>query len=395
METELKTKPSGWKKTAIICATILLLGVLVTYIIFNTVPVAQREGAVKQTAMLVDVSGVEVGTFRPVIKAMGTVVPSKDIMLSPLVDGEIVALSESFTPGGFVKKGETLLKIAPEDYQNNLRQVEANWKIELGQQNIAEKEYEMLKENLSGDMHELVLREPQLKAARAAYEQAKLELERTHITAPFDAHIINRNVNVGSQVALGDNLGRLVGYNTYWVEATVAMSKLQWLKFNTDTTNASTVKIRNRTAWAKDVYRIGKLDKLIGALEERTRLARVLITIDNPLALDTQSVANSPRLMIGSFVEAGIEAKELKDVIRIKRDYLRSNDTVWVMANKALSIKHVDIILRDETYAYIRSGLDKNDQVVITNLSTVVEGSPLRLNTTKNTSESNMHDEIP
>lgn len=380
MKAESNQKQAGWQKTAIICGTLLLLSAITAFIIFNTVPVAQREGAVKQTAMLVDVGEVEAGTFRPVIKTMGTVVPSMDIMLSPLVGGEVIELGEGFTPGGFVQQGDTLLKIDPVDYQNSLMRAEADWKIELGQRNVAEKEYEFFEGDISEDMRALVLREPQLNAARATFEQAKLELERTQITAPFDAHIISRHVNLGSQVSPGDNLARLVGFKTYWIEATVPISQLRWLEFsNEEDHKGAAVKIRNRTAWPKDVYRTGTLDRVIGALEDRTRLVRVLVTVDDPLSLNETSSEDLPELMIGSFVETAIEAKELKDVIRIRRDYLRSNDTVWVMKDKKLKIQNVDIFLRDEDYAYIRSGMDKDDKVVLTNLSTVVDGAPLRL----------------
>ena len=61
-------------------------------------PAAERSSARKQTAMLVEVTAVEHGSFRPTITAMGTVRPEREIMLSPRVGGEIVALAESFTP---------------------------------------------------------------------------------------------------------------------------------------------------------------------------------------------------------------------------------------------------------------------------------------------------------
>ncbi|HBY69877.1 MAG TPA: efflux transporter periplasmic adaptor subunit, partial [Flavobacteriaceae bacterium] len=44
------------------------------------------------------------------------------------------------------------------------------------------------------------------------------------------------------------------------------------------------------------------------------------------------------------------------------------------MNDGKLSIRKVDIILTDSKYAYIRSGIEDNEQVVITNLSTVAEG---------------------
>src|SRR5699024_2119536 len=233
------------KKTLLICSIILLAGAAVILLIFSTEPEASRAGATKQTAMLVDVTRVEQGTFHPTIKAMGTVQPSQDIILSPRMSGKIISLAENFTPGGYVQEGEVLLRIDPSDYKHSLqqrksdlRQATSDLKIEMGRQDVARQDFKVLgdtlAERLSEQNRSLVLRQPQLKAARssvqsarAAVEQAELNLQRTSIEAPFDAHILNRNVNVGSQVAAGDNLGRLVGLDTYWVEATVSLSKLR------------------------------------------------------------------------------------------------------------------------------------------------------------------------
>ncbi|MDZ7690352.1 MAG: hypothetical protein U5K69_04255 [Balneolaceae bacterium] len=88
---------------------------------------------------------------------------------------------------------------------------------------------------------------------------------------------------------------------------------------------------------------------------------------------------DEPSLMIGSFVEANIQAEEIENVIRLNRDYVRQNDTVWIMEDGQLRIGDLDIPFRDAQYAYIDSGLTEQDQVVTTNLSTVVDGAPLRL----------------
>jgi multidrug efflux pump subunit AcrA (membrane-fusion protein) len=94
------------KKTLLICFIILLVGGAFTTLIFSTEPTAQRSGATAETAMLVNVTEVQRDTYRPTIRVMGTVEPSQDIVLSPRVDGEIVERSESFTPGGYVEKGD-------------------------------------------------------------------------------------------------------------------------------------------------------------------------------------------------------------------------------------------------------------------------------------------------
>ena len=382
----------SWKQTLLLCLGILLGGGAVTAVIFSTEPTAQRSGATKTTAMLVDVITVQRDTVTPTIQAMGTVEPVQDVVLSPRVSGQITRRPDAFTPGGYVPEGQTLLQIDPSDYrtalqqeESDLRQAESDLQIEMGRQNVAQQDYQLLDDTLSEANRELVLREPQLNAARsqvesarAAVEQAELNLRRTTLRAPFDAHILRRNVNVGSQVAPGDNLGRLVGLDAFWVEATVPQSKMRWLSLPDDGETGSSVRIRNRTAWEDDEHREGTLTKLVGALEDQTRMARVLIEVPDPHA-NTAENEDKPRLMIGSYVEAMIQARTLENVIRLNRDYVRDDETVWVMENDTLRIRDVDIAFRDARYAYIESGLESEDQVVTTNLTTVSDGAPLRL----------------
>ena len=383
----------NWKTTVVICTLILLLAVGVIAVIFLTEPTAQRSSATKRTAMLVDVTGVERGTFRPDITAMGTVRPEQEIVLSPRVSGEIVSISESFTPGGFVEEGQVLLRIDPADYevnllqrQSELRQATADLELELGRQDLAKKDYQELEGTISPEYKTLVLREPQLntararvEAAQAAVRRAELDLERTRIRAPFPAHIINREANVGSQVSPGEPLGRLVGIESYWVEAAVPVSNLRWIEFpEASERTGSSVRVRNRAAWPEDTFRAGKVYRLIGALENQTRLARVLLTVADPLAHEPES-AGLPPLMVGTFVEARIEGKPIEDVIRMDRDFLRQNNTVWLKEDGVLRIREVEIVFRDQDYVFIRTGLGADDLVVTTNLATVLDGSPLRL----------------
>ena len=387
------------KKILWICLAILLIGIAITTLIFYTEPEAKTEGASIETAMLVDVITVKVDSYEPTIAATGTVQAVEDITLSPLVPGQIIHRDPAFTPGGFVKKNQPLLQIDPSDYKNTLAlrksellQSQTTLDTEMGRQQIAEQDLKLITTDslfkdspLSAEERQLILRQPQLDAvnativgAKASVDQAQLNLERTTIRAPFDAHILSQNVTTGSQVGPGDDLGRLVGTEYYWVTATVPVSKLQWLRFpEDDKEKGSTVLIKNSTAWPEGQYRKGYLDKQIGALDGQTRLARVLVKVTDPLAKNTD-LEDSPKLMIGSFVEVDILADKLDGVVRLSRDHIRSNETVWVMKDNKLEIRKVDIVLTDNEYAYIRKGLKEGDNVVITDLSTVSNGIGLR-----------------
>jgi RND family efflux transporter MFP subunit len=341
--------------------------------------------------MLVDVVAVSRGNYTPTVVATGSVQAAKDITLSPQVGGEVVRISENFIPGSFVKKGEVLLQINPADYRNtlllrrsDLELAKTNLSIEMGRQDVARKDFELVGQEMSEENKALVLREPQLQsakanveAAEAAVDQAQLNLQRATIRAPFDAHIISRNTNVGAQLAPGTEIGRLVGMDEYWVVANVPMGKVNWLTFSDEgSKTGSRVKIYSQN-WSAGQHREGKLFRLVGALDAQTRLARVLVSVPDPL-VRSASMDTLPPLMIGAFVECHIEAREIPDVVRLSRDHLRQGGTVWVMEAGKLQIRKVEITFQDADYAYIRDGLSDSERVVTTDLSTVVEGSELR-----------------
>ncbi len=376
--------------TVIVCVVLVVVAAAVSWLIFSTEPEAERSTETRESAMLVEVAEVERGTFRPQISALGRVRPAREIELSPRVGGEVIERSSEFDPGGFIEAGGRLLTIDPADYENLLRQrrselsrAEAELKIEMGRQRVAVADLELLDEEIPLGKRSLALREPQLDTAKAAVEsakaavrQAELDLERTRIVAPFDVQVIERMVEVGSQVSPGDDLGRLVGRNTYWVIATVPLSALPWITIGGE---GSSVELRDRSAWPAGATRAGTVETLIGTLDERTRLARLLVTVDDPLARLPEN-AGKPTLILDSIIEAVITGREIENVVRLDRAYLRENDTAWLMDEEGkLRIAELEIVFRDAGHAYVKSGLESGDRVVKTGLATISEGAPLRV----------------
>lgn len=387
---------AGWAgrgKTAFISVLILLLGAGGAWLIFETEPTAQRRETTRETAMLVEVSAARSGSYRPTIEVLGQVVPAREVVLRPRISGRVLEHSDAFTPGGTAAAGEVLLRIDPADYRtalqqrrSELEQARANLALEQGRQEVAEQEFALLGEELAGSDSALVLRQPQLAQARAevasaeaALRRAQLNLQRTRIAAPFDAQILGREVTEGSQVNVGDPLARLVATDRYWVEASVPLSQLRWLQFDDESdAPGSTVRLRQDSAWPSGQFRQGWLYRLVGELDDQTRLARVLVTVDDPLAR-TPDNAQAPRLILGAYVSAAIEGRPLDDVVRLERQLVRRNDTVWVMEDGKLSIREADVAFRDRQFAYLRGGVAAGERVVTSDLASVVEGAALRL----------------
>ena len=386
--TKRENSATNLPLTVIVCVLIALAVGGFVWWINNSEPVAQRETATKRAPMLVETVTVTKGDYKPQISVLGRVEASKEVILRPRVEGEVIEISENFEPGAMVKAGELLAKLDPADFENSLttrlselQQAEADLILEEAQGQARRRGYKMIDKELGDEQLALVFRQPQLQtiqarvqAAEAAVAQARLELERTSITAPFDALVLERNVALGSQAARGVAMAHLVGVNEYWVIATVPLKQLQWLRFAEDESEPSTATIRKRGVWGDDQYREGVVQRFIGALDEQTRLARVLITVEDPLGRQS---GRAP-LVLDSIVQTVIEGQLLEDVVRLDRDYLRPGDTVWVIKDDKLSIREARVLFRDAQFAYISEGLEDGDEVVLTNLSRVREGAELR-----------------
>lgn len=373
---------------AILCLAVLAMSAAAIVVINRTEPTAEQVNTRRKSAALVETVRVERGVYSPELVVLGTVQPAQDIVLSPRVRGQVVKLSPKFVPGEIVKDGELLLQIDPADFENavsirqsELQQAQASQEIEEGRQNLAKQELKLLGDSIDELNEALVLRKPQyasiksqVSAAKAALKRAELDLERTEIFAPFDAQILRRSANVGSQVGPGDELGQLVGIDEYWVMAAVPVRSLRWIQFPEGDTPGSLVKLRNTDTWGSDVARDARVTRMIGALDQQTRLARVLITVKDPLARST----DAPPLILDTLIEARIEGKPIEDVVRLNREYVHERDTVWVMKNDTLEVRETEIIFQDAEHAYIRTGLENGEEVVITTLATVAEGIGLR-----------------
>lgn len=411
----------------IICAAILAGAVWAVRYINDTEPVAEKVNATRKSMALVDTITVSRGTYSPKLIVLGTVQPAQDITLSPRVGGQVTKLSPKFVPGGLVREGDLLLQIDPADFknaleisQNELKKAEASMQIEKARQELARKELTMLEGTIDGTNQALVLREPQIAsiqadidAAKASIARAQLNLDRTKVYAPFDAQVLTQAVNIGSQVSSGNELGRLIGLDEYWVMAAVPVRNLRMLEFpdpakiddsdmyeeneveiatgvvdenpemNDLEKTGSKVTLRNPDAWGAGQEREGRVARMIGTLNQETRLARVLITVKDPLA----QKSDKPKLILDTLIETEIEGLPIENVFRLNREHVHDEDIVWVMKDSKLELRKTVVVFRDAQYAYIEKGLDDGDEVVTTTLATVANGVGLRKRSEEGNSE--------
>lgn len=347
----------------------------------------------QRSARLVETIAVEVDAQPTMVRAFGTVQPSREVVVYPRVGGEILSVSPNFVPGGRFEKGETLVEIDPSDFELAVRQREtdvasarASLELEMGQQAVAQREYELLGETISDENRGLVLRQPQLAQAEAALaaaeamlDLAELNLDRTRVTAPFNATIRARNVNLGMQVTASTPLATVTGSDEYWIELTVPVDQLPWIRVPRANDEAgSPVEVRSQTAGNKGAAREGGVLRLLPDLEPNGRLARLLVSVKDPLALQPGN-AGKPALILGDYVSAQIRGVGVPAAVALDRSLFRDGDQVWVMTPaKQLEIRPVTIAYRGADTMLVTDGLESGEEVIVTELPAAVEGMTLR-----------------
>jgi RND family efflux transporter MFP subunit len=372
---------------------ILTTGGWVALHLVETGPKSRRQPPPRQ-ARLVEVVQVKRQDVPITIKAMGTVIPARQVTLRPQVAGKIVQISPELIPGGLFRTGQGILQIERDDYRLLVKQGESDvantqrdLKIEYGNQSIAKQEYKLLGEVIDGDDQELVLRKPHLAAARASVEaararleQARLDLKRTHIVVPFNAVVKEKHIDLGSMVSPSSSLVTLTGTDAYWVEVILPVRDLRWIRIpHRDGHKGSAVRIYNPSGWGEEVYRHGRVIRLSGELEPNGRMAKLLVSIKDPLALagDQKDV---PPLLIGSYVRAEIEGQTVPSVVPLSREWLRDGDRVWIYkADHTMGIRPVTVLFREAGRVLISRGIDTGDRIVSTDLAAAVDGMLLRL----------------
>jgi len=375
-----------------IAALIIVGAVLAFRYQMNTSPQAKRKKPPRQ-AKLVQVIPLQKDDCVTIVTENGTVVPAQQVTLQPQVSGQIVEIAPDVIPGCLIPAGRKLISIDPRDYdimvqqqRSNVATAAKNLKVEQGNQAIARQEYELLGEVIAEEDRELVLREPQLASAQTALEsaeasllKAQLDRARCDITAPFNAIIQEKRVDLGATVGVGTQLATLIGTDEAWINVKVPIDKLKWIiipQSNGDPGSKVTITSK---VWGPERRRTGRVVRLHGEIETQGRLAKVLVVVDDPFCLKPEN-EGKPQLLMGSYVSAQIEGTVLPSVFPVAESHLRDDHTVWVMDDQGkLQIREVEVAFSGPGRYYISGGLTENEQLVVTDIAAPIAGMPLRV----------------
>ncbi|WP_271272949.1 efflux RND transporter periplasmic adaptor subunit [Aliamphritea hakodatensis] len=307
------------------------------------------------TAPRVTVLELTPGSFTARINGFGEVTSTDELSLSSQISGRVVWRNPDFTDGRQIRKGEILLRLDDTDYQTALAQAQQNLadanlalQQEKHQSSQAKKDWQ--RAGLTTQPSDLLLRKPQLAAARARYRaasaavtQARNNLAHTELKAPFNGVVSARNVSVGSYLQPGSELAKLRASDR--AEVRIGLTASQWQQLPEDPATAS-VRLFSKdqqTRWEAQVL------QLADAVSPTTRLRELIISVEQPLEKDTP-------LLTGDFVAISITGRQQANLFAIPAAALSAAGYIWYVEDNLLKHSARKAIFSKDNQLFIPRG---------------------------------------
>jgi RND family efflux transporter MFP subunit len=373
---------------------IICSGIVVALIMIISRPKIERK-QVSFLPPLVRSQMIQLKSHQLTVKSQGTVSPRTESELVSQVKGEVISVSRQFAAGGFFRKGDVLLAIDPRDYEfamallkDELAQANLRLTQEEGEARIAREEWEKLKGQ--EEANPLVLREPQLAQARAAVDaaeaalsQAKLNLERTQIRAPYDGRIRTKNVDLGEYVSPGLPLATIYAVDFAEVRLPIPDEEMAYLDccidFRSQNPAPPNLDVDLSASYGGQMHHwSGRIIRVEGEIDPMSRMITLVAQVKDPYGRG--EVSDRPPFAVGMFVDAEIQGRAANNVSVIPRSALRGTDRVLIIDEESrIHFRTVEVLKKDSESAIINSGLSSGERICLSPLEMVVEGMAVRV----------------
>ena len=384
-----------WARNGFWALLVLLVGSAVSYALLVGKPGPAPQEMPPASLPRVDVVRADPATRSLAVSTQGSVIPLREIKLVSQVGGRVEAVSPRFAEGGFFAAGEQLVKVEDVDYHFAIARAESQ--VAAARQRVAEEEGRALQakrewRDLGSEQgNALFLRKPQLAAAEAALraaeadrDAARLDLERTGISVPFNGRISEKYVDVGQYVAPGTAIAAV--YDTDIVQVRLPLTDSQValldLPLNYDDTAVQDIVGPPVVLEARFANRVwewqGEIVRTDASIDVDSRVVYAVAEVRKPFARVPGS--DRPPLSPGLFVDARISGRQLEQVSLLPRSALRSDGTVMIVdAGELARVREVAVLYSTVNEVWVQ-GLEGGERVIVREPSLTVAGMEVTVN---------------
>ena len=248
------------------------------------------------------------------VELTGSVRMERRTRIASEVVGRVVFVSPKFASGGSIAANETFIRIDPAGF---------DLEVEAAEQALREAEIRAEMERARGeeDANTLELAEAGVMKARVALEQARLQLERTRISLPYDVRVVRSDVAVGELVGPAElvgpssRLGVVYPPGALEVDTPIETRALEHLAPVIG--RSAEVHAGGRT-WPAEVVRVSSV------VSPKTRLASLFLRFE-------EGSPSDPLPFPGTFVEVAITGPSHENVYVLPESVVQERGSVWVV----------------------------------------------------------------
>lgn len=288
------------------------------------------------------------GSLQPVVKAE----------LNAEVSGIVMQVLKD--NGDLVKAGDVLVKLDQTTYRDKLlsaQEAERSAVVTLEQSNRQLKRMQSLskqslvtQEGLEAAENKANQAQSDLASARARLVEARQQMEKTDVKAPFSGVVATRKVSAGDTAQVGKGLMVLIDPASIRFEGYVAADRVGQVKVG----NKVTFKVNGYSGQ----FFTGTVERINPLANESTRQVQLLVTMD----LKEQS------LVAGLYAEGHVEAQNSNALMVPESALIREGDKsfVWQFANNELKKTEVELGGKDERWGTqeVVSGVTSGAQIL-------------------------------
>jgi RND family efflux transporter MFP subunit len=362
--------------------------IFIAVVIRMNPPEAPQRRTFDGPQMIVETQAVTTRDYTVMLESYGTVQPRTRSILIAQVGGQIVSVNPNVRNGGFFEEGDILATIDSRDYEADVRIAAAS--LMDARQTLAEAEArtEQAHEDWarlgnSGEPSDLVMRLPQLEAAKArvisaesSLQKSELRLERTNIVAPFAGRILRKLVDIGQVVGTNTQLAEIYATDNVEIRLPLRNRDLPYIDlpeaYRYETRRDSVggqveiiSQLGDAAIWEAELVRTES------AIDESARQLHVIAMIDDPFG---EQIDDRVPLKIGQYVTARLQGKTLGNAIVIPNSTVYQGTYVYVVEDGILRRRNIEIEWQNDNEALVSSGLVPGDVLVTTALGQVTSG---------------------
>jgi RND family efflux transporter MFP subunit len=262
-----------------------------------------------------------------------------------------------------------------------VEQAELALQQEVERKVIAEKELKLLGKDKNTTVSTLATRTPQLNVARqntqaaeSGLAKAKLNLSRTVLRAPFNALVMEKNVDKGQLVGPSTSVATLIGTDELWVDVSVNVEQLPRIQIpGVNSEAGSRAIVVHQIGPNTRVEREGRVLQLQGELDPQNRTAQLLVSIPKPF--DGPGLP----LLSGAFVTVEIDGQAVHEGFSLPREALRDGHFVWAVdKGDRLRKRQVEVVWRDRERVVVTTGVAEGETIVTSPLVDPLDGMAVK-----------------